>query len=450
MKNLILTFKNYIIEQSGVNLIIFAMLFPALMLSGALAIDLANAYNVRNKLAQALDKAALAAASSTGDQEELIEIAERFVAANFNDGGLGTIAEIDVQFIDNKLNITARARVDMLLMKYFGQDFLNVRASTEVTRELSGIEVVLVLDVTGSMAGTNIAALRTASTEFVNTMFEEVSDPDLLKIGIVPYSSSVNVGPYGLGEDLLGGYYGAAFVDRPATDQYKTPANIDYDPDSQYDWHGCVLAEDYPDDTLDDTSGGFEMYRYANQCVSYSWWYGCTSWRNDPNYLCPSEPILPMTSDQDALLSKISALQAQGSTYGNFGMIWGWRVISPEEPFEEGVEYDDPKWEKAVVMMTDGDNVMNNWYSAYGLSSSHNLDKDDMDERFGEICENMKDNEITIYTITFQSGVDADTRQFYEDCATDPSMYAHAPGDAELEQIFDDIANQLSKLHLSK
>lgn len=443
-------FKKYLLQTDGVNAIVFALVLPALVAAGGLAIDLAEAYNVRNKLGQALDKAAIAAAASTGTEDELRQVAENFLRANFREDGLGTLLQPNVVFGDKTVTVSANAETDTKLMKIFGKDSITVGGSSTVIRQLSGIEVALVLDVTGSMAGSNIEALKNASNIFINNMFDEISNVNLLKIGIVPYSSTVNVGPYGLGETADGNYYGNAFVVKPDSDIYYTnPDNIEYDPDTTDQWHGCVLAQDYPDDTLDDTTFGFEMYRYPRYCTASYWGY-CYRYSGNANSYCPDTPLVPLTNDQAALNSTINNLSASGSTYGNIGMIWGWRVLSPEEPFTEGVDYDNSQWEKAIIMMTDGDNTMDSWYSAYGKTSDHDLNAWDLDDRLSEICENIKDSDITIYTITFESGVDDETKEIYQNCATSPSMYSHAPDNDELQNIFEQIANQLSKLHISQ
>jgi len=440
---------HYVRDTSGVNAMIFALVLPSMLAAGGMAVDLANAYNVKNKLAQALDKAALATANSLGSEEELRIIAQNFFHANFRIDGLGSAIDPVVTFTDTTVTVSASANVDMMFMGVFGKEAMTVEGETEVTRELSGIEVAMVLDVTGSMAGSNIVALKSASTSFINTLFDRITDDDLIRISIVPYSSSVNVGPYGLGEDLDGSYYGSAFVNKPSSDEFKTPNNIIYHPTDRYNWKGCVLAEDNPDDTLDSTEDGFEMYRYARYCSSYR--YGrCRSYYSYPNTNCPSAPIVPLTNNQDQLLGTIDSLTPAGHTYGNFGMLWGWRTVSPQEPFTEGVDYDDPEWKKAVVMMTDGRNTMHDWYSAYGKTNSHGINASDLNERFEDICENMKAEGIIIYTITFQSGVDESTKDYYRNCATNTSFYEHAPNDAELQAIFDKIANQLSKLHISR
>ena len=452
MKFMLLLYKKcrlYWVDTAGVNALVFAFVLPALLAAGGLAVDLANAYNVKNRLANALDKTALATANSVGDEEELKEIARNFFRANFREDALGRAADPVITFGDKTVSVQAQATVDLLFMDVFGKDTMTVSAISEVTRELSGIEVVLVLDVTGSMAGTNIAALKSASTDFLDIMFTRIAQPELIKVGIVPYSSTVNVGPYGLGEGADGSYYGPSFVSRPYNDDYyNNPQDIEYNPSDDTAWHGCVLAEDYPYDTLDNTPDGFGMYRFPRICTASYWGY-CYRYTT-PNLNCPRTPIVPLTNNQNELQDAIDDLYAEGSTYGNFGMVWGWRVISPEAPFTEGEEYNSADWRKAVIMMTDGVNTMHNTYSAYGKTNRHNIRADDLDDRLADVCENMKEEDILVYTITFQSGVDENTKDIYRKCATVESMYTHAPSDDDLEEIFKKIANQLSRLHLSK
>ena len=84
-----------------------------------------------------------------------------------------------------------------------------------------------------------------------------------------------------------------------------------------------------------------------------------------PNYLCDSAPILPLTNDKSAVISLIQSMQAKGGTNILEGVMWGWRVLSPEPPFTEGRPYDDPENNKYLIVMTDGEN----WHQA---RSNHN------------------------------------------------------------------------------
>lgn len=446
-------------DVSGAVAVVFAIVIPVLVASVGLAVDMGQAYNIKNRLGNAVDKAALAVASTTGDLDVLEDRLEAFILANYPEEKIGTAFDVEMEIQGQVVTITARARVDTKFMRLFGKDQVEVSAMSEVTRELSGLEVVLVLDVTGSMAGSNITALKTASHDFLDIMFDRIEDEEYLKIGLVPYSSSVNVGPYGIGEDLDGSSYGTGFVVTPeADDYYANPASITYNTGVTNQWHGCVLARDYPLDTEDEPPVEWQMYRYPRTCYQSGWkwvsgqgWvYQCTGWYGNPNTNCPDTPVVPLTNDRDLLEDTINDLSAMGHTYGNIGMAWGGRLISPEEPFTEGEEWNDPRWRKAIVMMTDGDNTMHPTYSAYGRTSDHDITPSDLNQRFEETCENIKAQGVRIYTVTFQSGISTNTKGYYRRCASDDSMYFDAPTNDDLIDVFQEIANQLSKLHISK
>ena len=443
--------RRYLADRSGVIAIIAGLVLPVLVASAGVAVDLGQAYNVKNRLGSALDKAALAAAASSGDQAELQGIAQEFFDANFTDAQLGTPYDVELTLDGDVISVSATATVDTTFMRVFGEDSVDVSAYTQVIRELAGIEVAMVLDVTGSMAGTNITALRTASLGFFDIMFARISDPEYIKIGIVPYSDTVNVGPYGLGTDLSGGAYGTAFIDRPTTDSYVAdPSTLTYNTGSTNQWWGCIIERTYPDDTLDDSSPNWGMYRYPRTCTKTRKGV-CTAW-SVPNSGCISSNniILPMTNNETTLRAKINGLVTGGNTYGNVGMAWGWHVISPEEPYDEGVAYDDRHWSKTVIMMTDGDNTIDTNYAVYGSYATNPMTVTDLNERFEEVCDNMKAEGIHIYTITFQSGINDDTKDYYRRCASNETMYYDAPSDADLIAAFENIADQLSRLHISQ
>ena len=140
-----------------------------------------------------------------------------------------------------------------------------------------------------------------------------------------------------------------------------------------------------------------------------------------------------------------------GNTYSHLGMVWGWRVISPEFPFMEGVEYDNRKWNKIVILMTDGDNTVG-YYSGEGLRGDTGVSATVLEEnqKLAQVCEDMKEQGVKVYTITFQSGISETTKGYYRNCATSTSMYYDAPDAADLINVFERIADQLSKLHVAK
>lgn len=449
--------RHYILSRCASIAMMFGILAPVLVGAAGMTLDYAMAYLVQQRLASALDAAALAGAATSTDPVEIEQRIKEFFEVNYPDEEFGTTMEPKVNVTGDQIEVTVSAYHSTTFMKFLGVDQVDIDAATTVQRQVQGIEVVLVLDVTGSMGGSKIEALRRAAANFVYIMYginledgaaANVADLDdmgtrnrnYIKIGLVPYSSSVNVGPYGLGEDLDGSYYGSAFVNNPHDLTYRATSNSDY-------WGGCVLAEDYPLDTLDH-EGNWDMYRYCRRNSDDR--FMCGDYAQSANTNCPRTPLTPLVTSPSVLRSSIDTLAAGGHTYGNYGMVWGWRVLSPEFPFEEATEWDNVYWRKAIIMMTDGVNTIHSRYSAYGFTGDDGLDgAGELDERFQEVCTNLKQKNVTLYTITFSSGSDG-AKDAYENCATTPDYYYHAPDDEDLVNVFETISRQLSNLYISR
>lgn len=461
---ILICLKNHFVafakNQKGSFAVTLAFILPLIITAAGVAMDTSEAYLTKKRLGQALDASALAAAGTEGTYDELYERLEIYLQRNYSNSNYPMPDTLNMTLSSELLTANATTTVKTSFMKVFGKSEIEIYVETEVKRDVRGVEVVMVLDNTGSMAGSNIAALKTASENFVNILFDGASNDNAVKIGLVPYATSVNVGTYGLGQNPDGSYYGESFV--------NNPLSLSYDTSNSDEWHGCVLAEDSPDDTLDH-NGPWDMYRYCrdsntdNPVCDYS--TGGRRGRrgrrgggqsqtitpnHTPNYNCSISSIMPMNSDRNALLNHISDMGANGNTLGNYGLVWGWRVISPEFPFEEGADYDSRQWDKVIIMMTDGINTMHHYYSAYGQTSQHNISAGDLDTKMEEVCENIKDENITIYTVTFASGVNENTKDYFRNCASSPDKYHDAPTQDDLVTVFEQISRELSNLYISK
>lgn len=370
---------------------IFAIAGPIVIASAGMALDMSHAYLVRERLSHALDAAALASAGLAGKSEaEAFVRLQTFMNANYPSDKVGTTYQLDLDVQGDDIIVSAYADYNTFFLKMIGVSEITVYAETIVRREVRGLEVALVLDVTGSMRGSAITSLRTATKDFIEIIFDRVSDPSYLKVGLVPYAIAVNVGEEGV-----------PFVDPPVHNGVSVP----YDPDDGRSWAGCVMAREYPDDT-DDTSDIdygdlWQAYWYphtddasGNSAYDNLWdtaqggslnlLYPQTSdnmacdARRSPNLGCPiHNPITPLTSDEESLDEAADKIThwCRGGTNGNLGMVWGWRVLSPTEPFTQGAAYTDTNWRKAVVMMTDGENTFfQNDYTAYGFIRDGNIE----------------------------------------------------------------------------
>jgi Flp pilus assembly protein TadG len=103
----------------------------------------------------------------------------------------------------------------------------------------------------------------------------------------------------------------------------------------------------------------FDQQRNVNKYLLYPTKYRNVSTNNlySPNFICDSAPIVPLTSSASVVDSAIAGLQAVGATNVDEGVGWGWRVLSPSEPFAGSRAYSDDENIKALVLMTDGENT---------------------------------------------------------------------------------------------
>ena len=232
-------------------------------------------------------------------------------------------------------------------------------------------------------------------------------------------------------------------------------------------WRGCVEARAAPFDTTDDSQlepnaggGKWERYLYPNSFFRNRWRF--LNFFNHPflgpNKECPVE-LLPLTNNKQDVLNKINEMIANGVTHINLGAVWGWRVLSSGEPYTAGVAYDNDKYNKAIIIMTDGSNFIsprNGRYSGYGMLNQGVLGTtnyfqaiNELNNRLTTVCANMKAKGILVYTITFQL-FSVQTQNLMRECATDNGKYYNSPSGSELETAFQAIGAELSNLRIGK
>lgn len=478
----------------------FAVAAPVVIGSAGMALDMSQAYLVKERLGHALDAAALAAAGIAASDEAGADARlNAFMNANYPPEKLGATYNLHMEVDGDTVHVSANADYNTAFLWILGINVITVGAQTAVQREVQGLEVVLVLDNTGSMAtNNNIAALKTATRDFINILFANTTNPEAIKVGLVPYSNAVRVGRYGLGKNPDGSTYGDGdvFVTLPADVSYTT------NHDARSGWYGCVVEHNpngynaaaayvsgskgqlwsvggypgghgwnpnrtdndpYPDDVANDWEGPWDIYQYGKvskgNCLAYNGG-ACTQYNytfsanSTPNNGCPYANVVPLTSDQEFLLGQVSedsnVMKPHGMTLGNIGMAWGARVLSPEPPFTEAQPWDNKIWRKAIVMMTDGDNTDDGTYSAYWVAGNNQMNVTKYNNRFEEVCNYLKEKDVIVYTITFTSGINDTTRQYYRDCASSESKYFDTPSQEKLISTFNQIANELSNLRITQ
>jgi len=487
------------------------MLIPVVISTGA-AIDGSRALIVRARLAEALDAAGLAVGGATElSQEDMEQLAQDFFDANYPETAMGIAGTLNVSITGDVIDMSASATVPTTILQLAHIDHVNVAVSNQITRESTGLEVVLVLDNTGSMASNGkIGALRTAARDLINILFGDEPNPELVNGGLVPFVTGVNI--------MADGAFDMSWIDVDAESEYHGEnfdeenghrvSHLDlFDRIRNATWRGCVEARPYPYDVNDaapdpsnpdtlfvpyfwpdepDSGRGYnnnylndrisrrdrrrmssadrqrDLRSYANRNGSID---ETPQYTSGPNMSCP-DPLTPLTNDRDLLLDRIADMEPWQNSGTNIahGLSWGWRVLSPSEPFTEGAAYSDRDTQKALILLTDGVNTLccqssshnRSDYGGYGYVATGRLGTTSpytgpniVNDRVEELCENIKAEGIRLYTITFQVN-DSELSDLFESCATSPDLYFNSPSNEDLQNVFRTIGRDLSNLRLSR
>lgn len=183
---------------------LFGLSLPVLILMTLGGVDIHRMSTVRMNLQDALDAATLAAARSPYTRnEDLQRVGLAALRANLQAYPNVTLEEDQTTFVLSDEVVIADARVQVktlvanIFLPPYGQlmdDYLPVGSHSEVDRSSRNLEVALVMDVTGSMAGQRIADLKAAAKELVDIIVQPVQTPYYSKLALVPYSMGVNLG----------------------------------------------------------------------------------------------------------------------------------------------------------------------------------------------------------------------------------------------------------------
>ena len=415
-------------DERGAIAVQFAFLAIPLSVLVFGLVDISRISLQRRQMQDALDAATLMAARSTAITDaELDTVGDAAFVTEIAGLNLGlTATNSTFQAGEgSKVIGTATGTIKPIIANLWTNANVTVTARSEVVRSVNKLEVALVLDNTGSMDSKlgssntkKIDALKTAATSLVNTLSAAASrspESDPVKISVVPFSMTVNVGstyqsaawitgtqPAAYGTDVfassqnrftllsnMGLSWGGCIESRP--DPYDindtapasgtgasmfVPFFAPDEPDdnsvaSGTDWRGRTTY--YPNDnnwiTDDKTSSGDWWTRLKNTSkyassnkskLTNNAKNGSTS--EGPNAGCGLTSLLRLTNaktDAGTITTKLGQMVASGNTNVAMGLMWGWHTLSPNAPFADGKAYSTPKTQKIIVLLTDGDNTNN-------------------------------------------------------------------------------------------
>ena len=245
-----------------------AMVALAGMIGGG--VDMSRAYMVQNRLQNACDSGTLAgrrAVGANGYTTEAKGRADTFFETNFdetNEGASNTSFVTTTPDNGNTIEGAASTKVDTVVMRIFNFDEIDLSVTCTASMSVGNSDVMMVLDVTGSMAGdldgtqTRIQALRGAMKSFYDTVSASAAGGNSrVRYGFVPYSSSVNVGQLLVNQD-------PSYIVDSHTIQSKEAVFEETTVDTLQGW----------EDPYTTTSTGTPTYQYDG------WYYHAGSYRN--------------------------------------------------------------------------------------------------------------------------------------------------------------------------
>jgi Flp pilus assembly protein TadG len=415
-------------DKTGATVPLLALaLLPIIGAVGA-AVDYGRASAVRTAMQSALDATALMLSK---DAQGLADAALQQKATStfnalFQNGKAANIAINAVLTQPGagtfNLRVSGSGTVDTVFARVVGQTQFSVGGTAEVLWGMKKLNLALALDNTGSMASSSkMTELKKAAKSLLTTLKAAEKVPGDMKVSIVPFAVDVNVGT---------GNVGAAWIDWTQWDQENGRCSRDSDtysecvnagrtwtPRDHSNWNGCVKDRDQNDDVLNTATGSTAATKYRAHQAS----------------ACPTS-IMPLSSDWTALSNKIDAMVPTGNTNVTIGLQAAWQTLTSSEPFNAPAAASD--LDKVIILLTDGQNTQNRWSTTTST----------IDARTEKVCANVKLANIKLYTVRVIDG----NASLLKTCASKPEMYYDVDQAADLNTVFNSIAQNLANLRLAK
>lgn len=299
------------------NLSIFAIcLFVLMVMMGGIAVDIMRYETTRTTLQNTLDRATLASASLSQTLDPEVVVTDYFAKAGLSEY-LRSVS-VDEGMNYREVMADASAATDPFFLHMIGIDDMDAPGHSMAEQRMTNVDIVLVLDVSGSMANNNrLTNLKIAAKEFVDTVLSS-DDEDRISITLVPFSENVNL-PLVLREK-----YNATHVPVAA----HRVANVNC---LELDTTAFSEAGISPTTPIPMIPAA-DAYNTTTRNTSY---YDVTNSTSKPltaDYACTAKPqntiVLP-SKDITYLQNKIEGLTADSMTSINLGMKWGMAMIDP-------------------------------------------------------------------------------------------------------------------------
>ena len=258
-----------------------------------------------------------------------------------------------------------------------------VTAASGAQRVVSPVDLVLAIDVTGSMQGSiyggtlvteehrRINVVRNAAQVLIGALYDQAGgQAGYVSVGLVPFNTTVNIGAtrqdwvtdLGQGHKVVPPGFGPwrGCIEHRASQgdldlSLVTPGEAPFT-----SWFSPSTLKFRPAQrrALDRQLPEGEGVRGENDWSANSPHEG---YRPSPHYACPRDEIVPLTADRRTVEQAIANLGiwGGGGTMTHLGVVWGRRLLASEWRDAWGLlpgERDEPGRKRVLVLLTDGMN----------------------------------------------------------------------------------------------
>ncbi len=435
-------------EQSGnISMIFAAMIVPVCAMIG-MSVDLGRSLQTRTQIQGALDAAVLAGGRSyqvSGSAAEAQSTAESHFRDALPEGVHTEAINAVVDEASYTIELSARASVETTFLRILGENDITVSATSRAGLALGGndknLEVSLMLDITGSMAGQKIEDLKVAAKDLIQIIVPDIQTEHTARVALVPFSAAVNPGSTRV-----------AVRGPNSSNTSNCPAG-----NSTSGWHKYQCYQDTRNRTVQVGRTNCVSERTGPEAFTDAA-PSTPAKRLNAVFggVCPTSTVVPLTTNKQTLINAINGFNADGWTAGQLGTAWAWYTLSPEwnsvwSASSQAGPYEADDVYKIAVLMTDGE--YNTEYAShvrardqYGTPNSPNGRSD---EQARALCAAMKAKGITVYTVGFQLE-DENAVETMSTCASSTSQAFLATDGDELKAAFREIAFQLAQLRITR
>ncbi len=437
--------KRFRRDEGGNIAVLFGIaILPILGFVGA-AVDYARVNNARTAMQTALDTAALMISKDTTGltAAQINQKANDYFTALYKHpealNVVITATYTKSTSEGSKVVLTGSGTMNTDFMKVVGYPTIDFGTSSTTVWGNTRLRVAMALDITGSMnSAGKLDAMKKAAKGLVDTLKSSAKVTDDVYLSIVPFNVMVNVGTNNKNANWLDWdtSYGSCSQSSKKTESACLAANKTWTASNLNSWKGCVT----------DRTQSYDTTRDAPTTATPATLYLGESYSD-----CGSS-ILPMTSvfsanesdgslDDTTIKGKINNLVAGGNTNQSIGMQMAWMLLQTTNPFPTPAKDPNYKYTDAIILLSDGENTQNRWYSTASQ----------IDARQKILCDNIKNTAngtTSIYTIQVNTdgGPDSAVLKY---CANSGNFYASTSASG-IATAFNSIGSSLSKLRIAK